>query len=57
MPIVYNTSSYEEPEVIRLLAGWIDIYLPDFKFGDEQVASELSRAGDYVRIATASSKR
>lgn len=52
IPIVYNTSGYEKPEVIRELNGWIDIYLPDFKFGDDEVANMLTGVNDYVSHTT-----
>lgn len=51
VPIVYNTSGYENPEVLRALAGLIDIYMPDFKFGDEQVAGSLAGVNNYVTYA------
>ncbi len=54
LPIVYNTSSYEAPEVIRLLDGIVDIYLPDFKYQDGAMAARYSaQASDYPEIAAA----
>ena len=48
VPVVYNCGGYERAETIRALAGKIDIYLPDFKYGDNVLAERLSGAGDYV---------
>jgi putative pyruvate formate lyase activating enzyme len=49
LPLVYNTSGYERKEVVELLEGIVDIYLPDIKYADDRLAAELSDAGDYVR--------
>ena len=50
LPLVWNTGGYERLEVIRLLDGIVDIYLPDAKYSDNKLASELSNASDYVEI-------
>jgi len=47
-PIVYNTSGYERVAVLRHLDGWVDIYLPDMKFGSEDVAYAMTGTRDYV---------
>lgn len=47
LPVVYNTSGYEKAETLRLLRGYVDIYLPDFKYMDEKIAEEYSHARDY----------
>ena len=47
IPFVYNSSGYESAEAICLLDGLIDIYLPDFKYMDSQMAKEYSHAEDY----------
>lgn len=49
--IVYNTNSYDTVESIRLLEPFIDVYLPDFKYSDSQLAKQLSFAGDYPEVA------
>ena len=49
IPIVYNCSGYENVEVIRLLDGIIDIYLPDIKYGTTEPAKEYSNAPDYFK--------
>ncbi len=48
LPIVYNTSGYERLEVLRLLDGLVDVYLPDIRYADNEVAMRLSGVGDYV---------
>ena len=51
VPLVYNTGGYDALETLRLLDGVVDIYMPDFKFWDPQVAKDLCQAGDYPEIA------
>ncbi len=51
IPLVYNSSGYESVDALRLLDGLIDIYLPDFKYMDRQMAKEYSNAADYPLIA------
>ena len=53
IPIVYNSSGYETVETLRLLEGHVDIYLPDFKYIDPQMARLLSGAADYPEVAQA----
>lgn len=53
LPIVYNTSSYEKVETIKLLADTVDIWLPDFKYTDNAAAGRYSKAADYVEYAEA----
>ncbi len=48
IPIVYNSSGYESLETLRLLDGIIDIYLPDIKYADPEIAKKYSGAADYV---------
>ncbi len=50
VPTVYNTGGYDSVELIKLLDGFIDIYMPDMKYSDPKVAEELSAAPDYPRI-------
>lgn len=47
VPIVYNTSGYETIETIKLLAGTVDIYLPDVKYFSEKYSTKYSSAPDY----------
>ncbi len=51
IPIVYNTSGYERPEIIRALEKIIQVYLPDFKYDDDRLAREFSRVTDYTQFA------
>ena len=51
IPIVYNTNGYETVETIQQLKGYIDIYLPDFKYAFSSLAQEYSKTPDYVEIA------
>jgi len=51
LPLVYNSGGYENPDVLKLLEGMVDIYLPDFKYGIENDALVLSGAKDYPRYA------
>lgn len=53
LPVVYNSSGYERIESIRMLAPYVDIWLPDFKYMDSDLAKELSHAADYPQIAKA----
>ncbi len=53
LPIVYNSGGYEALDVLRELEGVVDVYLPDFKYGDAAVAAELSDAPDYWDVARA----
>jgi len=50
LPIVYNCSGYESIEVIRLLDGVIDIYMPDAKYMDEKFSKQFSNAPDYPEV-------
>jgi putative pyruvate formate lyase activating enzyme len=51
VPLVYNTSGYDTVESIKLLEGIFDIYLPDFKFLDPDMASQYLKAPDYPERA------
>jgi putative pyruvate formate lyase activating enzyme len=50
IPIVYNSSGYEDVETLRLLDGVVDVYLPDMKYGDDGQAERFSSAPDYVAV-------
>lgn len=52
IPIVYNTNSYENIETIKLLNGYIDIYLPDLKYYYDELALKYSKVKNYFNIAT-----
>ena len=53
VPVVYNCGGYERTETLRELEGKVDIYLPDLKYADGQLARALSGAADYFPVATA----
>jgi putative pyruvate formate lyase activating enzyme len=50
LPLVYNCSGYESLEVIKLLDGIIDIYMPDAKYAGEEPAKKFSNAPDYADV-------
>ena len=52
IPFVYNCSGYEEVHTLRLLEGWMDVYLPDIKYADEQLGRQFSGAPDYFEKAS-----
>jgi putative pyruvate formate lyase activating enzyme len=56
VPTVYNSGGYDSVETLRLLEGFIDIYMPDMKYADAKVAEELSAATEYPAINLASVK-
>lgn len=53
VPLVYNCSGYERLETLQRLNGIINIYLPDIKYADAEVARRYSRINDYPRAAKA----
>ena len=48
LPIVYNTNAYDSVEVLRLLEGIVDVYLPDFKYADSGAGWLYSKVSDYA---------
>jgi putative pyruvate formate lyase activating enzyme len=56
LPIVYNTGGYDSVETLKLLEGFVDIYMPDMKYADSEVAEELSAAPDYPEVNFAAVK-
>jgi putative pyruvate formate lyase activating enzyme len=53
LPIVYNTSAYDDLEMLRLLDGIVDIYMPDLKYADAAIGRKLSKVPDYPQAAQA----
>ncbi len=53
IPVVYNCGGYESMETLALLEGLVDVYLPDFKYGDAETARLCSNAPDYPQAALA----
>jgi len=53
VPLVYNTSGYDSPAMLRLLDGVFDVYMPDIKYADDRMAARYSLAKGYVGTAKA----
>ncbi len=53
LPLIYNTNAYDSLDVLRLLDGFFDIYLPDLRYSEDGIAREYSRVPDYTRHASA----
>jgi len=51
LPLVYNTGGYDALESLELMDGLVDIYMPDFKYWDREMARKYSRAPDYPEVA------
>lgn len=52
IPIIYNTNGYENVETIKMLRGYIDVYLPDFKYAENELGEKYSKVNNYFEIAT-----
>jgi len=52
IPIVYNSNGYENAETIKLLNGYIDVYLPDLKYYSNELSKKYSKIDNYFEIAT-----
>lgn len=52
IPVVYNTNSYENVETIKMLKGYVDIYLPDLKYFDNELGMKYSKIPNYFNVAT-----
>jgi putative pyruvate formate lyase activating enzyme len=50
VPLVYNSGGYDGPEALALLDGVVDVYMPDMKYADAEVARRFSRVRDYVAV-------
>lgn len=53
LPVVYNTGGYETVDTVRALAGYVDIWLADYKYASPALAQQLSAAADYPAVADA----
>lgn len=51
LPVVYNSSGYENVETLQMLDGYVDIYLPDMKYAQEKLAADFSHAPDYPEVS------
>lgn len=54
IPIIYNSSGYERVETIQKLNGYIDIYMPDFKYADDDLGEKYSHVKNYSKYAKSS---
>ena len=51
IPIIYNTNGYEKVETLKLLEGYVDVYLPDLKYYDDELGKKYSKVDRYFEIA------
>lgn len=51
IPIIYNTNSYENIETIKMLKGYIDVYLPDLKYAEDELGKKYSNIDNYFDVA------
>lgn len=51
IPVVYNTSGYENVDTLKMLKGYVDVYLPDVKYFDGGLSGRYSKAPDYFEVA------
>lgn len=51
VPVIYNTNGYEKVEVIKALATYVDVFLPDFKYKDQTLSKRFSNVKDYFSVA------
>ncbi len=51
IPIIYNTNGYENIETLKMLNGYIDVYLPDLKYANNELAKKYSKIDNYFEIA------
>lgn len=56
LPLVYNSGGYDSVETLKILDGIFDIYMPDFKYTDSQVAKRFSNAPDYPEVVKSALK-
>jgi putative pyruvate formate lyase activating enzyme len=52
LPVVYNCSGYEKIETLKLLNGYVDVYLPDLKYKKKEIGKRYSKAEDYFEVAS-----
>ena len=52
IPIIYNTNGYENIETIKALEGYVDVYLPDFKYSENELARKYSKIENYFEITS-----
>ncbi len=52
LPVIYNTNGYDSVDMLKLYDGVVDIYLPDFKYGNNEYAKKYSKVDDYFEMAS-----
>ena len=52
IPVVYNTNGYDSIETIKMLEGYVDVYLPDLKYFDDEVGMKYSKCPNYFKVAS-----
>ena len=52
IPIIYNSNGYENIETLRLLEGYIDVYLPDFKYANNELGRKYSNINNYFEVTS-----
>lgn len=52
IPIIYNSNGYENVETIKMLNGYIDVYLPDLKYYTNELSKKYSNVDNYFEVAT-----
>lgn len=57
LPVIYNTNGYESIETIKNLNGYVDVYLPDLKYSDDNLALKYSNVKNYFEVATEAIKQ
>lgn len=56
IPIIYNSNGYENVETIKMLDGYIDVYLPDLKYFTDELSKKYSNVNNYFKVATSAIK-
>ena len=56
IPIIYNSNGYENVETIKMLSGYIDVYLPDLKYYTDEISKKYSNVNNYFNVATSAIK-
>ncbi len=56
IPVVYNSGGYENVETLKMLKGYVQIYMPDFKYADNKIAEKYSCASDYFEVCKSAIK-
>lgn len=57
IPIVYNTSGYELPEIIEIMNDYVDVYLTDFKYSSNEIGRRFSHISDYFDVCFSATKK